>query len=427
MATLDASFGSGLRARGMQVHAVPENERAYDSAGRKLPWAYDTAGTAASLEKESREPVEKGPFGRSMRRSRSGASRSRSKTAEPKREEDRLRAEQVAAEDAVFGSMRKVVKEEGRGAREALGDVDPNVVAQQPANVSAAQEDQEVTEVMLYGFGRDLQWSAIDFYERVSDGNILEDYERVAPGQRYDLARSFTRSTARKSLTKDALRKKNRYAGGEHWIKVTFSSRQAAELACARSPHTIMGHLVYAEPYQGRGPARDEPVFASQAGAQITSSNLPLTFSTSTLQDSPNGSSSTATSATATAAIAGSEQPQALARQTQDVTTHASHAPENTTATGLQRLPRGTQQPHRRGRIEGVRSVTLLPADQALMPKQSKQSWTAWLGASELIGTTVPKREDGAFDWERASLYWRVFNVLDRWFGTDFCGSRGDE
>lgn len=27
----------------MQVHAVPDSERAYDSTGRKLPWAYEFA------------------------------------------------------------------------------------------------------------------------------------------------------------------------------------------------------------------------------------------------------------------------------------------------------------------------------------------------------------------------------------------------
>ena len=427
MATLNGSFGSRIRARGMQVHAVPENEKAYDSTGRRLPWGYDVAGTGANLEGESRETTEKGPFGRSMRRSRSLASRSRSKTAEPRREEDRIRAEQVAAEDAVFGSLRKVVKDDGRGAREALGEVEPNAVAQQPANVSAAQGDQEATEVVLYGFGQDLQWAAIDFYERVSDGSILEDYDRVAPGQRYDVSRSFTRATAQKSLSKAALRKKNRYAGGEYWIKVTFSSSQAAELACASSPHIIKGHMVFAEPYQGRGPARDEPVFASQAGAQITSSNLPSTFSTSTLQASPNGSSATATSATATAARNDSEQPQAFQPSSQDMAKHAPRGTTTATTTSSSQLsPSGTRA-RPRGRIEGARSIDLLPADMALMPKQPRQSWTAWLGTSELIGTTVPRTENGAFDWDRASLYWRIFNLLDRLLGTDLCGLKGDE
>jgi len=71
--------------------------------------------------------------------------------------------------------------------------------------------------------------------------------------------------------------------------------------------------------------------------------------------------------------------------------------------------------------------VKLLPAEQCLMPKQPKQSWSAWLGASELIGTTVPRREDGTFDVDKASLYWRWFYWLDSWLGTDFCGLKGDE
>lgn len=28
---------------GMQVHAVPESERAFDAAGRQLPWGYEYA------------------------------------------------------------------------------------------------------------------------------------------------------------------------------------------------------------------------------------------------------------------------------------------------------------------------------------------------------------------------------------------------
>jgi len=28
---------------GMQVHAVPDNEKAYDASGRRLPWGYEYA------------------------------------------------------------------------------------------------------------------------------------------------------------------------------------------------------------------------------------------------------------------------------------------------------------------------------------------------------------------------------------------------
>lgn len=105
--------------RGMQVHAVPESDRALDASGRKLPWGYDAdLSSASALEK--REPVEKGPFGRSQRRSRSGLTRSRSRTAEPRREEERARAEQLASEDAVFGSLRKVQSKDDSGGRSTL-------------------------------------------------------------------------------------------------------------------------------------------------------------------------------------------------------------------------------------------------------------------------------------------------------------------
>ncbi|KAG9557040.1 hypothetical protein KCV04_g19128, partial [Aureobasidium melanogenum] len=66
---------------GMQVHAVPESERALDASGRRLPWGYEFADAEIGRR---REPEEKGPFGRSVRR----RGFSRSKTATPARKED---------------------------------------------------------------------------------------------------------------------------------------------------------------------------------------------------------------------------------------------------------------------------------------------------------------------------------------------------
>ena len=427
--------------RGMQVHAVPDSDKAFDSSGRKLLWAYDVDSShAAGLE--NREPVEKGPFGRSQRRSRSGLSRSRSKTAEPRREEDRIKAEQIAAEDAVFGSLRRK-GDEGRRDREALGEVDVNAtVQQQQAGArDTVKGEVEAAEVLLYGFGEETQWAALDFYERVSGGSILEDYDRQPPGQRYDVSRSFSRATSQRSLTKAALKKKNTFAGGLHWIKVTFDSRSAADLAVAVSPHTIKGHLVYAEPYSGRGPGKDEAIVATQAGAQITDDVLPTSFSTKAvnpvLDGSPNGSSTTATSATATTR----QQPEDT-RQTSalsDPFTSRSRSMQSFTALTSQQSQSTSMQTQQSGgqdnnltlrnrtrRISGATPATLLPASAALMPKQPRQSWGAWLARGEVIGSTVPKKEDGSFDYERASLYWRVFWIIDSWAGTDFCGSRQD-
>jgi hypothetical protein len=410
---------------GPQIHAVPDNEKAYDLSGRKLPWGYEQLPT--NLEGDRREPVEKGAFGKRTN-SRRGTSRSRSKTAEPQREEDRIKKEQAVAEEKVFGSLRKVVREPV--ARDGEGKEDGATAVSAAATAVKIDGEGEATEVLLYGFGEDLQWAGIDFYERVSGGLVLEDYERAPPGQikAYDPTHAFARSTMTKSLSKAALKKKNRYQGGEHWIKITFSSREAAELATARSPHVIKGHLVYAEPWQGRGPARDEPIPATQAGAQVVGDQLPPTFAvTGGFGGSPNGSN-TISSATEREANGSSSHTISQPLFSQPLLSQ-SYQPTSTTgmelgtsSQQLQRRPGGTV-----GRLRGAQAAVLLPAEQALMPKQPRQAWTAWLGASELIGTTVPRREDGTFDREKASLYWRLWYWVDGWLGTDFCGLKGDE
>jgi len=398
------SFGRN----GMQVHAVPESERYIDASGKRLPWSYERADGADITPTLRKEPIEQGPFGRSMRRR--GTSRSRSKTAEPRKEEDRIRSENVAAEDAIFGRLRSEKEAKAVGAGDVIAG-------------SKKDEVKEPMEVLIYGFGEELQWAALSYYENVSQGIILEDYERQQPGSRQDLSRSYGRIAAQKSLTRASLRRKNTFAGGNHWIKVTFDSPEAADLACSRSPHVIRGHLVYAEPYRGQGPSKDEALFATTAGAQITSGNLPKTFATNGLNTSP-ASSETMTSATATNTPFGSQQPPrmgSLGRAHRTV----SNDP-NLITSALDARPNEALQ-LRPGRIQGATRATLLPADLALMPKQPKQSWSAWMGGSEIIGATVPRQEDGTFDYGRASFYWKLFYWLDLTFGFDFCGMRAEE
>lgn len=437
------------RPLGMQIHAVPEAERAVDSTGRKLPWGYDYSAPVGT-DPDQREPMEKGPFGKSLRRTNSRATRSRTRTAEPRRDEDRIRAENLAAEDAVFGSLRRAAtKEEMR--RDALGEVDPNTTQQGARTPAAMDGDSEPTEVMLYGFGDELQWSAIDYYERVSGGIIIEDFDRVPTGQRYDVTKSLGRQTALRSLSRAALKKKNTFRGGNNWIKVTFDSRQAAELAIARAPHIVKGYLVYAVYFQGRGPQKDEPIFATQAGAQLTSEDLPPSLSIDNPQGSPNGSSETATSATVTGAGAApmrsgtrptlpwnaplaQDSPTNSSATMHDMTrshpqdpVQAPLTPTVSKSSSFQPRPGAPKalQP-RRGRIDGTTRVTVLPAEMALAPKQPKASWSAWLGTGEIIGGAVPRKEDGSFDWDSASLYWRIFAWLDWFFNTDLCGLKAD-
>ncbi|EGP87011.1 uncharacterized protein MYCGRDRAFT_109336 [Zymoseptoria tritici IPO323] len=448
---------------GVQIHAVPDSERATDPSGRKLPWGYDYSTappptTSTTSSKPRDPPLERGPFGRSMRRSRSGLSRSRSKTAEPRREEDRQRAENLVFEDNVFGALKKVGGSGGKEEGEGAGD-EGGVKSVGAVQTASAEEGGEPTEVFLYGFGADTQWAAIDFYERVSSGTILEDYPRTSSGAPHTARRIVG------SLSRAAMRKKNKFAGGEHWIKVTFSSREGAELAVARSPHTIKGYLVYCEPWTGRGPQRDEAVVATMAGAQITSDVLPVSFSTEDpfarrVEGEDGSPQSSNTASSATARMEGSEMQQVggsrppwggswgggnVVRNTQDSpATSTTLAQSSSTTSALDRQSRAPVQrlttaapssstlnaptTPRRSRIEGATRATVLPMEMALAPKAPKASWSSWLGAGEVLGSVVPRMEDGVtFDWEAAGWYWRVVWLCDRWLGTEFLGGVGGD
>ena len=401
-----ANFGRG----GMQVHAVPENERYIDASGKRLPWAYERADGADVTAR--REPVEKGPFGRSVRRR--GTSRSRSKTAEPRKEEDRIKIENMAAEDAVFNRLRTETREKDAG-KGALQSVDLNTVSG-----AAKNEVKEPTEILIYGFGEELQWAALEYYENVSNGVILEDYERQPPGHRQDMARANLRMAAQRNHSKASLRRKNTFHGGNHWIKVTFDSPEGADLACSRSPHLVRGHLVYAEPYRGIGPSKDAPIFASSAGAQITEDTLPKTFAKDPVHESP-ASSETLSSATVGGAQKPSQPPPRL-----NLFAQPTREASSTTAFELQPTSSNTQLQPRPPRIQATRAV-LLPAEQALLPKQTSQSWASWIGGNEIFGSTLPRRVDGTFDYDRANVYWRLIYLLDSIFGWDLCGLKADE
>jgi hypothetical protein len=70
--------------------------------------------------------------------------------------------------------------------------------------------------------------------------------------------------------------------------------------------------------------------------------------------------------------------------------------------------------------------MKLLPAEQALLPQPSytqrilaKIPLLAFFSTS-IIGTEIPRTESGEFDWQLASIYWRIWWWLDFWFG--LCG-----
>lgn len=74
-------------------------------------------------------------------------------------------------------------------------------------------------------------------------------------------------------------------------------------------------------------------------------------------------------------------------------------------------------------RIPTAKRAKLLPADQALLPQSSFSKKVlasipliGWLSA-DIIGTAVPRTEMGDFDWDKASLYWKIVWWVDSMTG----------
>jgi hypothetical protein len=371
-----------------------------------------------------RIPEEKGPFGKSMRR----RATSRSKTATPARKEDQAKLDNAKYIDDIFGAYKASQSNQGEAS---TGLENINTTASVPAALAG-----EPTEVIFYGFGSDLQWAAIEFYERVSGGIIYEDYDRHPPHSKYNLSLSLNRARSTR-LSAEALRKRNNYNGGEHWIKVTFDSAEAADTACYNSPHILHGHIVYAERYRGIGPKEDVAILASP-GQLTSATGSPNTRSSNTLRaDNPNSvspfSSHTASSATATGTApttASYARPSSLSASA-TVTPDAAPAPVPQTPTSSTTALERTQQHPSPLRIRGAKRVVLLPADQAFLPVATK--WQRTLSSIPLLGTIfgagnaiigsqVPRKEDGSFDSENASWYWQFWYLIDYHLGTDFCG-----
>lgn len=330
-------------------------------------------------------------------------------------------------EDAIFNKYkedlraREPVQQQKPSA--PLSAIDPNAVTGVNSQPLAAREP---TEVMLYGFGDDSQWAAIEYFERVSGGSIYEDYDRHPPHQRYDHSLSYNRAKMQRNLSQAALKKRNAYRGGQHWIKVTFDSPEAADLACHRSPHALHGYLVYAELYRGVPPPTDVPVPYSNAGAQVDSQSLPTSFSTNTLTGSPTSSNTLSTATVTGNDVAMSALPRSSTLPSFG-TVSRLNANESPESSAVQQRPM---------RVPGAKRAVLLPADQAFLPAKPRYAgFVASLpilslflsGKGDLIGSQVPRREDGSFDWKTASLYWCFFAWLDAIFGTDMCGIKGDD
>lgn len=397
---------------------------------------------------------ETGAFGKSTRRSRS-------KTATPARREDPT----IQSAGKVFAAFFEQQSSQGGDAAEEPSSATPRqrrASTVQPllppststkdladdaaaaATPATARNIPNVpTEVILRGYKTaDQQYAAVNHYEQLA-GRICEDYPRDPPFEirRYKSELRDPAYSRRRALTPEERAKVNRADGGSHWVKVTFESSQAAEAALFSSPQAILGHLVYAEPYRGLPPLRDEPV--PDATTAALGDEVPAPW-----RRTGHGGNRTAGElrpsfpggGLPSEVVAGDgamdvdmspPQSQASSRSVESGTINGSSSTSNTVtgpmaAQDQLQLP-GTAAANPENsvycrRIPTARRVVLLPAEQALRPQQSyaqrllgRIPFIKWFSGS-MIGNEVPRTQEGEFDWVNASLYWKLICWLDLMF-----------
>jgi hypothetical protein len=365
---------------------------------------------------------ETGSFGKSTRRTRS-------KTATPARREDPT----IAAADKVFSSWI------ASQAQTATQPSAPTTAQRRPTlipstssqNLSQGQDEnaapsqtrfvkhQVPTEVILRGYrSSQQQYAALNHYEQLA-GKVCEDYSREPPveSRRYKSELRDPAFTRRRALTPEERAKVNKADSGEHWVKVTFESAEAADAAIYASPQKILGHLVYAEPYHNIPPARDEPIpDPATLGRTPSLGRLTRTQSGLGMQQMGGFEWSPPRSQVSTS----------LTADTMTVDSHVDSNTSSNTVTG--RAPAGgndapqvQEQPDDAfcRAIPTVRKAKLLPVEQALLPAPSFAQRIAnhvpflmWFNGA-MIGSEVPRTDMGEFDWAKASLYWKLMWWLD--------------
>lgn len=444
----------GLAGRPTQFHAVPVEERAVDRNGKKLPYALEWPESASSIMSQNagsltkhrghpkargqrRQVEEKGPFGKSLRRK--GSSRATRTQTPAKRENPAL----DGFEQAWRHDQKKAA--EAKQQSTTAGSQSDGVSAHRAPSLQ-----KEPSQVLLYGFSISSQPDAIKFYETASGGMICEDYDREPP-HRIPSTYSSSASAQHRALTTAESHLAKQYRGGDHWIKVTFDSAEAAERAIEASPHVIGGHYVYAQEFRGVGPDVDQPLLqphdmqsrgfslsnrpAQTVGPSFTqrpnfqsrnATTLPRSFtSNATLQvdhhpdEAASLSSSTASSATA---ISPNQQNFRSRQQSQTQNSVSSLTPEQ----NGQIAPRPDTYTY----FPDMPKAVIYPASEAFLPQATwserviqrlvKAGWFP----GDFIGDGPPRMENGDFDYANASVYWRLMNWIDSIFGSDLCGNK---
>lgn len=319
------------------------------------------------------------------------------------------------------------------------------LAADEAAPLRAAKSSP--VELVLRGYRSSTQqYAAIAHYEALA-GPILEDYPRDAPAtqRRYKSELRDPALTRRRTLTAEERALVNRADSGEHWVKVTFESVEAASAAVFASPQRVLGYLVYAEPYRGLPPTRDEPCPDVDALTRGAPGHGERSHSMPAAGGAPRKRVSTGMPTTLTSRLLELSPPHSrTSSQTMDTATMTPSSHTSATMTELAAaasslslppaLPRrpamGSEPADVAGedsifcwRIPTARRVRLLPVEQALLPQQSMVQRVAgaipfvrWFSGS-MIGNEVPRTEAGDFDWARASLYWKIIWWLDATFG----------
>ncbi|CAL3969513.1 unnamed protein product [Diplocarpon coronariae] len=422
------------------LHNVPDEELYTGEDGITRPYAMLFPNADGPVSRSIRKVVpETGSFGKSTRRSRS-----RTGTPAVKREDPTL-----AAGDAIFSqfmaqraseqpeapqrktSLSASISQPNLNSAGPLAQIDGN--SGKSSRFSTKEMHKEPTEVILRGFESTQQYAVIREYERLA-GRICEDYPRDAPVEqrRYKTDLRDQASLRRKPMTAEEKAKALKFAGGEHWIKVTFESAEAADIAVESSPQNIMSHLVYAELYRGVPPTVDEPVpisgsstrtpggsryqaesLASTSGFNASSSRRPFStlsrsHTTPEMHEIARGGISLSS--------AGSQ----ASSHTMETGTIASSF-SSATLTGHRPSDQETDSLLYCHKIPTAKRMKLLPAEEALLPQQSTMKKfmsripiIGWLTA-DIFGSVIPRTDQGEFDWENANLYWRLVYMINFW------------
>ncbi|KAF9884469.1 hypothetical protein FE257_001730 [Aspergillus nanangensis] len=421
----------------MEYHFVPPEERAKDDKGNPLPWGYVYKDESRNPR---RPPEESGPFGK-RRNARYDHARSRTRTGTPANKRENAN---VAEFGRLFAQQQEDEKTHQRNTL-------PKSSSSSSLDNPRKQTEKVATECLLYGYrSKDSEWKVIDKYERISQGFICEDYPRVDPYSNTGSTQLLSGGgdvVIRANLSADANRKSKHYAGGYHWIKVTFDSTIAADRACFASPQDVDGHQVYCELYHGQGPAEDIPIPVGSSVAGRFKSRGPRTLtkshSTAFLQQQDQDRSTLPRSfamnnlSSVVDVDEGSFESHA---STPTASSATASGVEQTSASLLQRnVPNKEQQQQQQQQepkpesefmthIPTVRRAKLKPMSEALPPQPTVTERVlrsipilSWF-TGDIVGDGPQLREDGKFDYDKSNVYWRFWYMVDRVLGSDICG-----